>query len=196
VKFFWSCSESLADPRRINDQHCTFQWQEETEIFSSAQTRYHIGHLVQATGYSIQQRNNATIESYATRDTCWLGSVSFLSEGMRKCPKSTTEHTLRASEFVPTSSLILFPSLKTMNVGICNKAVNTNRPRKGRAWTHGMDVELLWDLYLFIHVDLVKTDRFKSGIVRELVKDRGDDSARTTPRSPEVNNDDFARVGL
>lgn len=57
---------------------------------------------------------------------------------------------------------------------------------------HRTDANLLRDVCLLVDVDLVELD---AGILsRELFKDRRDDSARATPRRPEVDGDEFARV--
>ena len=60
--------------------------------------------------------------------------------------------------------------------------------------TYGTDADLLRDICLRIHIDLIKFDR--AGLVRDFLKDGRDDSARATPRSPEVDGDDFARIDL
>jgi hypothetical protein len=64
------------------------------------------------------------------------------------------------------------------------------------AIAHSTDADLLRDLFLFIYIDLMKLNSGVLWLSRELFKDGRDDSARTTPRSPKVNDDDFARVDL
>lgn len=67
---------------------------------------------------------------------------------------------------------------------------------QGGMIAHSTDADLLRDRLLLIYIDFMKLDSSKVCTVRELFKDRGNDSARATPRSPKVNNDDFARADL
>ena len=72
--------------------------------------------------------------------------------------------------------------------------VNTSVFRTEKGATYGTDADLLRDIWLRIHIDLIKFDCAVR--LRELLKDGGDESARATPRSPEVDDDGFARSYL
>ena len=60
--------------------------------------------------------------------------------------------------------------------------------------TYSTDADLLGDIWLVVHIDLIELNHVV--FFREGLEDRGDESARATPRSPEVNGNDFATVDL
>lgn len=83
-----------------------------------------------------------------------------------------------------------------MNVGIW-KTVNTvPLLPEGQGATYGTDADFLGYSFLFIHIDLVEFNGTVLRCVRELLKDGRDDSARATPRSPKIYDNDFARIYL
>jgi len=83
-----------------------------------------------------------------------------------------------------------------MNVGICESSQFSHLPHKKDTIAHSTDADLLRDCLLFIYIDLMKPDSGVFSLIRELFKDGRDDSARATPRSPKVDDDDLARVDL
>ena len=62
--------------------------------------------------------------------------------------------------------------------------------------TNCSNADLLGDIRLIIDVDLVKLDALCGVLPCEFLKHGGDGSARTTPRGPKVNENDFATADL
>jgi hypothetical protein len=81
------------------------------------------------------------------------------------------------------------------NVGICESSQYFHL-QEGGTIAHSTDADFLRNRLLFIYVDLTKLDSDVVPLVRELFKDGRDDSARATPRSPKVDDDDLARADL
>jgi hypothetical protein len=72
--------------------------------------------------------------------------------------------------------------------------VNTSVFRTEKGETYGTDADLLRDFRLLIHIDLIKLECVV--LFRQCLKDGGDESARATPRSPEVDDYDLSRIYL
>lgn len=107
------------------------------------------------------------------------------------------EPTVRPAGLAPTSSLTFFPCLKTANVGICESSQHSHLLKKPGTIAYSTDANLLRDRFLFIYIDLIKLDfSVVLSIFRQSLKDGRDNFAGATPRSPKVNNDDFARIDL
>jgi hypothetical protein len=81
---------------------------------------------------------------------------------------------------------------KRRHLGPSQQFVSTKGAKGGA--TYSTNADFLRDLILLVHIDLIELNRVNP--FGQLLKDGRDDSARATPRSPEVNDDDFARVDL
>ena len=65
---------------------------------------------------------------------------------------------------------------------------------KDKAW-HSTDTDLRRDLALLIDIDLVEADLLASRRLGDLLKDRADHLAGTTPRSPKVDHNNLVTTG-
>ena len=65
---------------------------------------------------------------------------------------------------------------------------------KDKAW-HSADTDLRRDLALLIDIDLVEADLLASRRLGDLLKDRADHLAGTTPRSPKVDHNNLVTTG-
>jgi len=103
---------------------------------------------------------------------------------------------LEASGVGPNKVCDFVPVLENDERRHLRKKSTLPSPQEGWTIAHSTDADLLRDRFLFIYIDLTEVDSSILCLVRELFKDGRNDSARATPRSPKVNNDDFGRVYL
>jgi hypothetical protein len=103
------------------------------------------------------------------------------------------QRTCNCPGLAPTTSPTFPPLLKATKVGICPVYQKRNRD-SGQGDTYSPDTNFSRDVFGSVNIDLVEVDRW--GLIGYFFEDGADNSARTTPGCPKVEDGDLVPVDL
>ena len=103
------------------------------------------------------------------------------------------QRTCNSPGLAPTTLPTVSPPLKAMKVGICPACQKYNR-ESGQEDTYSPDTDFFRDVLRSVNIDLVKVDGW--GLFGECFEDGADNSTRTTPGCPKVEDADLVLTDL